>query len=691
MILSIDCESTGLDFRHGSSVFFVTTCDGEGNQQYWEWDVDPLTRRPTIPQEDVQAIQDLIDGADEIVGQNLSFDIRALSFVGIKNWPWDKTHDTLIAGHLLSSNTPHNLTDMAIQYLGVDIEPLELELEKCVKECRRVVQQAKLRTKRGKESSEFSDWYIADGDDPTMPSVSEKSWKADMWLPRAMDPTSTALADYSNADSSVTVSLWKVMEKKLKERNLWAIYQQRMKLLPVSIKMESRGITVSADRLNELTTKYQQESDEAHARCVDIAKGYGYDLELPKSSMNKNLSTFCFEVMKLQPLRNPKAKTENPTFNKAAVEHYLSTLRPNSRELRFVQSLSGKRSRDTALGYMQSYQRFWRAVEKGWYRLHPSLNCTGTDTLRWSCQQPNEQNISKKEGFNLRYAFGPAPGREWWSLDAKNIELRLPAYESGEEEMIALFEQPNDAPYYGSNHLLIAHILHPELFEACRDGDGNLDGRIFKKKYESTWYKRVKNGNFAVLYGAVDKPGGWGTADRAYGVQGAQSRIKSRLAKMEELNQKCIRFANKHGYVETMPDRTVDPDRGYPINCTRTEYGRILETVPLNYHIQGTAMQWMNKAMVRVQAKLDEWRKSTGFDGYLIMQVHDELVFDFEKSKKHPKEVEHDKNMFRRGQSNLWRIRIIQKLMEQGGEDVGIPTPVSAEFHEHNWSEGVTF
>ena len=54
-----------------------------------------------------------------------------------------------------------------------------------------------------------------------------------------------------------------------------------------------------------------------------------------------------------------------------------------------------------------------------WRKLHTSLNMCGTDTLRWSSNNPNSQNISKKEGFNLRYAFGPAPGREWWSLDGQ--------------------------------------------------------------------------------------------------------------------------------------------------------------------------------------------------------------------------------------------------------------------------------
>src|SRR5581483_10658108 len=207
--------------------------------------------------------------------------------------------------------------------------------------------------------------------------------------------------------------------------------------------------------------------------------------------------------------------------------------------------------------------------DANWLVLHPSLNQTGTDTLRFSCSNPNEQNISKRKGFSTRYCFGPAPGREWWSLDAKNIELRIPFYESGEEEMILLFERPDDPPYFGSNHLLIAHVLWPAEFEACRDSKGELDGRIFKKLYADTLYQWTKNGNFAVQYGAINKADGTGTADRAYHQAGAQNKVEKRFTKLSALNKHWVWYADKYGYVETLPDRTVNPRRGYPLLCTR--------------------------------------------------------------------------------------------------------------------------
>jgi DNA polymerase I-like protein with 3'-5' exonuclease and polymerase domains len=309
----------------------------------------------------------------------------------------------------------------------------------------------------------------------------------------------------------------------------------------------------------------------------------------------------------------------------------------------------------------------------GYAMLYSSLNLTGTDTLRCSSSNPNSQNVSKQElalldggrGRTIRYVFGPLPGREWWSADAQNIELRLPGYEAGEEAMVALFERPNDPPYFGSYHMLIFDLLHPEKFAEY--------GMKCKEVYGDTWYQWTKNGNFAVGYGSVEESG---TADRTYHVPGAFRKIKGLFSKIHGkggLNEQQIKFAERRGYVETMPDRTVDPTRGYPLLCARTNYGRIKPTVPLNYHVQGSAMWWMGKAMVRCY----EYLRSLG-DFRLIMQVHDELVFDFPAgSGPEP------------WRTNLPRIRKIKHLMEEGGRDLGVPTPVQVKYHPHNWGEGI--
>lgn len=666
---SVDSETTGIDLHHGSMPFAFTICNEKLQTKYWEWDVDPVTRRPTVPQEDVEEIQAEIDEADELVLQNAKFDVTALDTIlpaGTDwKWPWSKTYDTLLGAHLLNSNQPKDLTTLAIIYLGINIKPYEDEIERITKQALSLVKDR------------FPEWRIAKKGLPELPSAKEKLWKFDMWVPRQValeldypedHEWFRALPDYMNTDSTVTVGIHKAILAEVEARGLLDIFEYRRKIARIPYIMENVGITFSEPRKNNLYEEYVRESSKAGDLCKAIAKHYDYDLNLPKSGNNKSLTKFVFEVLKLDVVKKSK-KTGAPSLDKTALEHYQATLREKSKELLFVTSLRNKRKRDTAISYVEGYDRYKvSAGRSNWYRLYPSLNSTGTDTLRWSSSNPNEQNISKQEGFNLRYCFGPAPGREWWSSDAKNIELRLPAYEAEEEEMIALFERPNDPPYFGSYHLLVFDTLHPEKFAK--------HGKKSKDVYESTWYQWTKNGNFAVQYGAVEASG---TADRAYHVEGAQRRIQDRFSRISKLNSSCIAFANEHGYIETMPDKYVDPSRGYPLQCTRTKWGGILPTVPLNYHIQGTAMWWMTCAMLSCQEYLDYLNEKFTGGYYMIMQVHDELVFDFPKGKgKEP------------WKTNLPKMRKIKSLMESGGERIGIPTPVSLKYHAANWSEGIS-
>ncbi len=734
-MLSIDTETTGLDLFQGARPYFVTTCGSDGEQKYWEWSVNPFTREVEIPEEDAREIRQLLSVQHKgIVGHNIKFDIAMLREAGVADWSaaclWDRTHDTLFAGHLLASNRPHNLTDMALQYLGADIEPKEKELEKAVQKARRVCRSKGFQ-------AQYGVWAIADEDREDMPSAKQKTWKYDTWLPRAMivagyqdkqdsettDGWDMVLSEYANTDSAITLALWNACHEELHRRGLWEIYESRRKLIRIASAMEQRGITLSRSRLEEMEERVERESEELGSVCVNIAKGYNYDLSLPKSGSNGSLKTFVFDVLNL-PRTKHSEKTGEPGMDKGVVELWEKTLPPRSKELTFVKALSGKRKRDTAKSYIEGYKRFWlqieahkkpvgvineiceynvpdgpiatfiRAIierpkdpqrylvlsdfleERGesswaadirkmvewgtdWYLLHPSLNPTGTDTLRWSSSQPNEQNISKQEGFNLRYIFGPAPGREWWSLDAQNIELRIPAFEAGEKDLIEVFLHPENPPYYGSYHLVVFDALHPEMFKQ--------HGKACKDIYESTWYQWVKNGDFALIYGAQEA-----TTDATFHVKGAYNKIRHRFPEIAKLSDKWLRFAEKHGYVETIHDKSVNPDRGYPLLCTRSDWGRVLPTVPLNYHTSGTAMQWMNLAMVRCSERLDTWSQM-GEDVHMALQVHDELVFDFPS---------------RESKGNLQKVRELQGLMEKGGGDIGVPTPVSVEYHENNWATG---
>jgi DNA polymerase I-like protein with 3'-5' exonuclease and polymerase domains len=694
-MISLDTETTGVDVYHGAKPFFVTTCDQGKNIRFWEWDVDPLTREPEIPEEDLDEIRETIFD-QELVLQNAKFDaaaLRAAECVG--KWPWARTHDTLVAAHLLGSNHKHDLTSLCIMYLGINIEPYELKLEDAVQKARRLCR------------SKLPDWRIAARDDPDMPSAKEKTWKFDAWLPRAIckycreraeglilsslkrlrkpewwveyaepdHPWNFVTQEYANHDSESTAMLWPVMRAELERRSLWKIYCHKLKLNRTAANMERRGVSLNRTRLEQQREKYQCDSDERRQTCLSIAEDLNYDLQMPKgASPNNSLRQFFFDVLKVEKRYSKKSKTSNPTLDKTALEYY--ELTTSGEVLKFVKNLREKRSVDTAVAYMDGYERFMLPMNgrlsntasripnaSNWAIMHPSLNPTGTDHLRWSSSNPNEQNISKKELFNLRRIFGPAPGREWWSLDAQNLELRIPAFEAGEREVMEIFLHPERPPYFGSYHLLVFDVLHPDLFRK--------HGVECKTLFEATWYQWVKNGNFAIIYGCMEE-----TADLTYHVEGAYAKIQYRFPRIAELAERYKADANRLGFVETIPDRGVDPDRGYPILCSRTMSGRVVPTVPFNYHVSGTAMQWMNGAMIEVDPYLEEVSKKIG-ESFITLQVHDELVLDLPAGRGSKPWL-----------TNLGTIREVKRIMESMGDRIGVPTPVAVEYHADNWATG---
>lgn len=716
-MIALDTETNGVDFKHGAMPFLVTIKDeNDPDPMFWEWDVDPLTRIPEVPPEDCQHIQQVIDAADTIAMQNAKFDYHALAKIGV-TLPWDRVRDTLRGGHILASNHKHNLTDMCIEYLGIDIEKYEINVRMAVKACRDLCRR------------ELPLWRIASGDDPSMPSVDpsskrdeDKPWKNDMWLLRAYckfaqengwdyDPEwLTLTSEYANADSVSTLYLYRYMEKEIKARGQWENYLHALKLNPIAAGIEDRGVTMSRENTEAMIEEYSCGVDFAQAECVAIAAAYGHNLELPKgASPNDSIREFFYgscritcprcgtetrvkewtdgvidepplckkcakkgvsiatqvkrnTCLNLPRVYSPKSKSGGPTLDKDALDHYEATLEPGL-PLDFIKTLRGMRSRQTAVSYMQSYQRFWIEDEYGFMRLYTNVNPTGTDHTRWASYNPNGQNVSKKENFNLRKCFAPRPDREWWSMDGKNLELRIPAYEAGETDLIAVFDRPNDPPYYGSYHLVVFDALHPALFAK--------DGKKCKDIYESTWYQWTKNGNFALQYGCGERK-----ADQTYHVQGAYRKIRDRFPNITRLSDKQKDLANRLGYVETIPDRTVCAERGYPILASRTEDGRVSPTTPLNYHVSGTAGQWLNKALIRCDEQIKEWN-AEGWDGYIALQIHDEILFDMPRGEGAEP-----------WQTNLDKVKRLKALMEKGGDDIGIPTPVSVEYHAEDWSVG---
>ncbi len=722
MIISLDTEATGLDWVHGAMPYLVTTCDQDNKVRFWEWDVDPLTRKPQVPDEeygDVQQIEELIGAADLIYLQNGKFDAHMLRSIGIE-LPWEKVRDTLCAGHLLASNHPHNLTDMCVEYLGVDIEHLEAAVKEVTTQCRAIAKR------------DYPTWKLAKEGQDGMPSVKasnkddeDKPWKADMWLPRALAMQSpelmsedwmVACSEYANADSSHTLPLGLEMEQLIRDRGLWAIYLHRLQQIRADYDIECAGITARGDHTDAQVVAYCRHITESEAAMVEIAAEYGHELELAAgAAINDNMRDFFYGAVyeycssmtckyqrrvkhwngdresdtgvcpkclsrKRNPARVPicvekrdnlalpvlaSKKTGNASLDGDSLEQYVATT--DGAAQTFIELLVDKRKYDTAVMYMEQYRRYWVPTDvHGYYRVHCSLNPFGTDHLRQSSNGPNMQNTSSKDIVNTKACFGPMPGREFWSMDYESIEARIPAYESGEEKLISIFEHPDEAPHWGNLYYLMASILYPTEFGACCHEKG-----LFKERYPRL-YKQAKFFLLAKQYGA-----GRAKGDILSKVRGSYDLVDGDLPKLAALQAYYLNFANINGYVQTLPDRGVDPERGYPLLASRTDDGRVLSTTPFNYHISGTACWAKNRAMVRCADQCRQWR-SEGFDAWMNMEVHDELLFDFPRGES--------------WETHYGRALVLKRHMEQSGADLvpAMPTPVAVKYHTENWAKGVT-
>lgn len=781
-ILAIDTETTGLDFYstttvnhnpsqssskpspsysmtyYGARPFFITSCNEKQEQTSWIFNVNPITREVSYPSCDVEHIAETLDSADVVVGHNFKFDAHALSIIHprlqesvTRLFKEDRVEDTLVAGHILASLLPHNLTDTTLHYLGVDIEPYERKLKAAVESARRLARKFTDRVmveevvnssppfdritpvSRGVSSitrkrKRYLPWRLAKEGQPEMPSAkggktetekkrgtnSSTPWRADYWLPRAVAVRSnysldhswyTVLSRYANADSSATIGLWvgarsySGMRDELEKRGLWKIYRERMKLVWIAFRMEQRGLWGSLDRSKEIEDEFRPLARTYANTCVNIAEQeYNYHLVMPNgTSPNDSLRGFFYgqEGMNLlhPPKTDKKKKTDAPSLDKHALAHFELTLPGNTPQGLFVRSLIKKRKIDSSLSYLAGYKRFGVSVpslsseEKNgnWVVVHPSLNPCGTDTLRWSSSNPNAQNIEvdRESGHTLRYFFGPGPGREWYSVDGQNLELRIPSFRAPEPLLIEVFNNPDKPPYFGSYHAVIFDVLFPDLFR--RYGAEGI------KEHCLGIYKRVKNFDFALIYGAQKEK-----ADLTVGLEGAYEIVSGRFPNIARLGKIALQQATRLGYIEVFPDASIDPEHGYPLMIQRTQYGKPEPTKPLNYLIQGAACQWKNRALVRCSNQLDIWREVDQFDGHIALEVHDEIDFDFPMSYSSPLEdlkweKEHGRaptNKDGKLVSNLWRIRVMQRLMEQGGVDIGVPTPTSCKYHPVNWETG---
>lgn len=654
-----DTETTGLDMWHGCEPFMVIALDEDGQGKVWEWHVNPHTRKPLIRERDRRQIRAKLAKTHNVF-HNCKFDIRALDLIDVLSPEqefWDRTEDTQVASHVVNSDGPHKLEVLADKFLTLDSLE-EKELQQAVIAARRIAKKKK--------------WRSAKPGDPHWPATrsfsgNKAAWKMDAWLPRCVayvdnypkdHPWWTICRRYCLQDVMSTLGVWFTFKEAMTDEDQWRNYELKRKQLRITYEMEQRGVPIHEEKLKEASLVYGHEAVKSTNICLKLAKKPNLNL-----GSSQQLQRVLYEDLGFKPTKKTDAgkkldyKPGDPEYatmwstDKEALIGLEGQFDKNTPQATFIKYLRLSRKYAKAVEYLESYllngipigsnnpdnrlswAHGYSNAMRCWRMLHGNFNVVGTATTRFSAYDPNTQNVSKQEDFNLRRVFVPLPGRRYYSIDYENIEFRIFAYESGDKRLIEAFEQGF------SMHLVIAEALHPQLYR-----------RLGPEKFKKTeTYRWIKNGNFALIYGGSP----W-KVNITYRVPGAYEIIKKKLSKLEGFMRARWDEGKKYGYITTLGGYRLVVPKNAPHKAA-------------NYFVQGSAGEIMMEALVKVYNYLQSQP-----DHYMNMVIHDEIDYDF------PDDDHSDKVIHECGQ-----------LMASCGDAVGIPTPVSIDRWNSSWADEV--
>lgn len=393
------------------------------------------------------------------------------------------------------------------------------------------------------------------------------------------------IADYACEDADYTLRLKKRFEADLKERGLYPILSDiELKLTPVLAEMERHGLFLDTSVLEPLKTTVLSEIDRLTNEIMALA-GETFNLSSPKQ-----LSTILFEKMGIHP---PK-KTDTGFSTDADVLEKLSLDHPIAAKILEWRSLEKLRS--------TYIEKLPQDINPRDGRIHPTFNQAVAATGRLSCQDPNLQNIPVRSelGKEIRAAFRPEKkGWSYLAADYSQIELRLLAHLSEDPKLIDAFFHNEDI-----HKRTAADVMGIPLEEVT-----------------SEMRRQAKAVNFGILYGQSD----FGLA-RELGIPRAQAAafIQSyfdRYPDVKRFIERCKEEARQTGRTKTLTGR----ERLIPeIHSKNGMIRQAAERLAVNTPLQGTSADLIKLAMIAIQKKLKE-RKTLG---YMVLQIHDELIFE---------------------------------------------------------------
>ena len=470
------------------------------------------------------------------IGQNLKYDLEVLHNYGVSLA--GPMFDTMIAHYLIQPELRHNMDYMAetlLHYRTIHIEELIGE--------------------RGRNQRNMRDLKPAE------------------------------VYEYAAEDADITLRLYNVLLPKLKECGAEQLfYEIEMPLMPVLAEMELNGIRIDTDSLAETSSILTSRMRQLETQIYEAA-GEEFNIASPKQ-----VGEILFGKMKI--VDKPK-KTKTGQY--VTSEEVLQQLRHKNP---IVDDILAHRGLKKLLGtYVDALPKL---INRRTGHIHTSFNQAVTSTGRLSSSDPNLQNIPVRgeDGKERRRCFIPEEGCLFFSADYSQIELRVMAHLSGDENMAEAFRLGHDI-----HAATAAKIYKEDIADVTRD--------------QRT---KAKRANFGIIYGITV----FGLAERldisrAEAAQLIDGYFAS-FPKVAQYMEQSKETARAKGYAETFfHRRRYLPD----INSHNATVRNFAERNAINAPIQGSAADIIKIAMVRISRRF----KAEGIKSKMILQVHDELNF----------------------------------------------------------------
>ena len=480
----------------------------------------------------------------EKIGQNIKYDLKILSHYGVSIK--GKLFDTMIAHYLINPDMRHNMDVLSETYLKYSPKSIET-----------------LIGKKGKNQKSMRDVALED------------------------------IKEYAAEDADITFQLKQNFSPILDKAETKKLFEEiEIPLIPVLAAMELEGINLDVPFLQSMSVEMAKESDALELKIYETA-GEKFNLASPKQ-----LGDILFDKLKIGGTKQKKTKTGQY----ATGEEILSYLEKDNPIVKDI--LEWRQMVKLQSTYIDALPN---QVDKKTHRVHTDYMQTVAATGRLSSNNPNLQNIPirTERGRLIRKAFiARDENYTLLSADYSQIELRIIAALSGEENMIKAFQ--NNEDIHKSTAAKVFNVPLEEVTAAQRSN--------------------AKTVNFGIIYGVS-----------AFGLSNQTSLSRKEAAelidayyttypKLKSYMSNQVDFARKNGYVQTVLGR-----RRYlkDINSANMMVKSGAERNAVNAPIQGSAADIIKIAMINIHKKLtsENWKSK------MLLQVHDELVFDVHNSE----------------------------------------------------------